>query len=236
MNKTLEDNLGKLGMLMIFGYLCYQQVVSFAISLRLREEIALWPLALLSQICGVIFLVFILYYTTVRLPPRDSAAGLMPRLAAVAGTFFMSLLVVLPPEPISPGLRVVSTLLMIVGTCLSIYCLNQLGRSFSMMASARELKTTGSYALVRHPLYAAELVLIVGVVLSHGTALAFGVGALWLLLQIRRAQYEESILRKTFPEYEAYAQRVPMLVPGFPLLTAKPAAAQAEAGPAERSA
>jgi protein-S-isoprenylcysteine O-methyltransferase Ste14 len=217
MNKMLEDRIGKIGMLVVFGYLCYQQVVSFVISVRLRDEIALWPLALLSQVCGVVFLAFILYYTAIRLPPRDSAAGLMPRLAAITGTFFMMLLVVLPPEQVGPGMRVISTLLVIVGTCLSIYCLNQLGRSFSIMASARALKTTGSYGLVRHPLYAAELVMIVGVVLSHGTLLAFGVGAFWLMLQIRRVQYEEAILRKTFPEYEAYAQRVPMLVPGLRL-------------------
>lgn len=217
MNKMLEDKIGKLGMLLVFGYLCYQQVASFVISIQMRDEIALWPLALLSQVCGVIFLAFILYYTAIRLPPRDSAAGLMPRLAAITGTFFMMVLVVLPPEPVGPALRLISTLLTILGTCLSIYCLNQLGRSFSMMASARALKTTGSYGLVRHPLYAAELVLIVGVVLSHGTLLALGVGAFWLLLQIRRVQYEEAVLRKTFPEYEVYAQRVPMLVPGLRL-------------------
>jgi protein-S-isoprenylcysteine O-methyltransferase Ste14 len=217
MNKTLEDNLGKLAMLLVFGYLCIQQIASFVISFDLRDKIALWPLALLSQLCGVVFLACVLYYTSVRLPPRDSAAGLMPRIAAITGTFFMMLLVVLPPEPISPALRVISTAIVIVGACLSIYCLNQLGRSFSMMASARELKTTGSYGLVRHPLYAAELILISGAVLAHGSPLAVGVGAIWLLLQIRRARYEESILRQTFPEYADYARRVPMLIPGLRL-------------------
>jgi protein-S-isoprenylcysteine O-methyltransferase Ste14 len=217
MNKTLEDKLGKLAMLLVFGYLCIQQVRAFIISFDLRDQIALWPLALMSQLCGVVFLVFVLYYTSVRLPPRDSAAGLMPRIAAIIGTFFMMIMVVLPPEPISPALRVISTVIIIVGACLSIYCLNQLGRSFSMMATARELKTKGSYGIVRHPLYAAEVVMLTGVVLAHGSPLAFGVGAVWLLLQIRRARYEESILRKTFAEYDAYAARVPMLIPGLRL-------------------
>jgi protein-S-isoprenylcysteine O-methyltransferase Ste14 len=217
MNKTLEDRLGKLAMLLVFGYFCVQQATSFVISFDLRDQIALWPLALLSQLCGVVFLAFVLYYTSVRLPPRDSAAGLMPRMAAIVGTFFMMLLVVLPPEPIGPTLRIISTVVIIVGACLSIYSLNQLGRSFSMMASARELKTKGSYGLVRHPLYAAEMVMIIGVVLAHGTSLAFVVGTIWVVLQIRRAQYEESILRKIFPEYDSYAQRVPMLIPGLRL-------------------
>ena len=217
MNKTLEDHLGKLAMLLIFGYLGFRQVLSFIISFDLRDKIALWPLALLSQLCGVLFVSLILYYTVTRLPPRDNAAGMMPRLVAVAGTFVMMLLIVLPPDQIGPTQRVISTAMIILGTCLSIWCLMQLGRSFSIMATSRELKTGGSYSVVRHPLYGAEVLMILGVVLAHGSALAYGVGLMWLLLQIRRAQYEESVLRQTFPEYEEYARRVPMLIPGLRL-------------------
>lgn len=216
-NKMLEDRLGKFAMLMIFGYLCLQQMLSFVISFELRDKITLWPLALLSQLCGVLFVALILYYTVTRLPPRDSAAGIMPRLVAVVGTFVMMLLVVLPPEPISQVQRIISTVMIILGTGLSIWCLSQLGRSFSIMATSRELKTKGSYAIVRHPLYGAEVLMIFGVILSHGTLLAFGVGLMWLLLQVRRAQYEEGVLRQTFPEYEDYARRVPMLIPGLHL-------------------
>ena len=43
------------------------------------------------------------------------------------------------------------------------------------------------------------------------------IGLIWLLLQIRRAQFEESVLRQTFREYEDYARRVPMLIPGVRL-------------------
>lgn len=217
MNKTLEDNLGKLAMLLIFGYLCFRQVIAFVISFELRDKIPFWPLALLSQLCSVLFVGLILYYTLTRLPPRESAAGIMPRLVAIVGTFVMMLLVVLPPEPIGPTQRVISTLLIILGASLSIWCLRQLGRSFSIMATSRELKTRGSYAIVRHPLYGAEVLMILGIILSHGSLLAFGVGFVWLLLQIRRAQYEESVLRQTFPEYEDYARRVPMLIPGLRL-------------------
>jgi protein-S-isoprenylcysteine O-methyltransferase Ste14 len=217
MNKTLEDNLGKLAMLLIFGYLCFRQVIAFVVSFELRDKISFWPLALLAQLCGVLFVGLILYYTLTRLPPRESAAGIMPRLVAIAGTFAMMLLVALPPEPIGPTQRVISTVLVILGTSLSIWCLRQLGRSFSIMATSRELKTGGSYAVVRHPLYGAEVLMILGVILSHGSLLAYGVGFVWLLLQIRRAQYEESVLRQTFPDYEDYARRVPMLIPGLRL-------------------
>jgi protein-S-isoprenylcysteine O-methyltransferase Ste14 len=215
MNKTLEDRLGKVAMILIFGYICVLQVQSFVISFRLREQIEFWPLALLSQLCGVVFIVLVLYFTLTRLPPRDTAEGAMPRIVAIAGTFAMMLLIVLPPEPISQVQRVMSTVLIILGTSLSAWCLYQLGKSFSIMAVSRELKTQGSYSVVRHPLYGAEVVMIGGSILSHGSPLAYGVGLMWLALQVRRAQYEESVLRQTFPEYEDYARRVPMLVPGL---------------------
>jgi protein-S-isoprenylcysteine O-methyltransferase Ste14 len=215
MNTALEDRIGKLAMLLIFGYLFLEQIQSFVISFAIREAIEYWPLALLSQLCGVIFMILILYFTVTRLPPRDTAEGIMPRLVAIAGTFAMMSLIVLPPEAIDPIQRVVSTLLVILGTALSAWCLYQLGRSFSIMAVSRELKTKGSYSIVRHPLYGAEVVMILGIILSHGSPLAYVVGFVWLLLQIRRAQFEESVLRKTFPEYADYARRVPMLIPGL---------------------
>lgn len=229
MKTMLEDRIGKLAMLLIFGYLCLQQVLSFMISFRIREAIDFWPLALLSQLCGVVFMAMVLYFTITRLPPRDTASGFMPRLAAIAGTYAMMLLVVLPPEAIGPVQRVVSTILIILGTTLSASCLFQLGKSFSIMAVSRELKTHGSYSIVRHPLYGAEVVMILGIILSHGSLLAFGVGAVWLLLQVRRAQFEESVLRKTFPEYADYARRVPMLIPGLHLRFLEKAEKQATA-------
>ncbi len=193
------------------------------------DQIPLWGLALTAQLVGTVFLVFILYFTLVRLPPRESASGIMPRLIAILGTYIMMTLVLLPPDPISAEMRVISTLMIIAGSLLSIACLLQLGKTFSIMATSRALKTTGAYGIVRHPLYGAEVLMILGVVLSHGSFLAFGVGALWLTLQIRRAQFEESVLRQSFPAYEAYAARVPMLIPG--LRVAAPEATPATPAP-----
>lgn len=215
--RTTEDKLGKLAMLIIFGYFSYRQILALLSVFVNRDHIPLWGLALCSQIVSMTFLAFILYYTITRLPPRESAAGIMPRVVAIVGTFIMTVLIVIPPEAIPAGMRIVSTLMVIVGSAMSIYCLRQLGQSFSIMATSRALKTHGSYSIVRHPLYAAEVLMIFGVVLGHGIALAFGLGVFWLILQVRRAQYEEVVLRQTFPEYEDYAARVPMLIPGLRL-------------------
>lgn len=215
MNKKLEDNLGKLAMLVVFGYMTIKQIMSIATIIVHRAEVPLWELKAASTIFSTIFLVLILYFTITRLPPRDSASGLEPRITAVVGTFVMALLIVLPPGTIGQELQLASTLLIIIGTVLSLYCIRQLGRSFSIMATARELVTEGPYKIIRHPLYGAEVVTILGVCIGHWSPAAAVLGLVWLALQIRRAQNEERILRECFPEYGDYARRVPMLLPGF---------------------
>lgn len=215
--RPLEDQLGKLAMLLIFGFLAWKQVGAIQALITYRDAIPLWGLALTSQLVSAAFLAVILYFTITRLPPRASAAGITPRIVAVTGTFIMSLLIVMPADAISAPMRAFSTVIIIAGSVLSIRCLIALGRSFSIMATSRALKTEGAYSIVRHPLYAAEVLMIVGVVLAHGTAFAFAVGGLWLVLQVRRAQYEEAVLRDSFPEYAEYARRVPMLIPGLRL-------------------
>ncbi|ESX46749.1 cobalt-zinc-cadmium resistance protein [Mesorhizobium sp. LSHC426A00] len=100
-----------------------------------------------------------------------------------------------------------------MGTVTSIFSLYWLGRSFSIMATARQLVASGPYSLVRHPLYVCEAVFVLGMILSHFSVLMVIVGAFQFLLQYRRARNEEAILRQTFPEYDEYARRVPMFIP-----------------------
>ncbi len=215
MNKKLEDSLGKLMMLCVFGYIAYKQTTSIVGIFLHRAEIPMWQLTLTSLIFSTLFLFMILYFTVTRLPPSNSASGIEPRITAIVGTFVMMLLIVLPAGKIGEEMRVISTILVVVGTILSIICIRQLGRSFSIMATARELVTDGPYKIIRHPLYGAEVITIVGVAIGHWSPWAALLGVVWLGLQIRRAQNEERVLRDCFPAYADYARRVPMLLPGF---------------------
>ncbi|MGH9670572.1 MAG: methyltransferase family protein [Terriglobales bacterium] len=79
---------------------------------------------------------------------------------------------------------------------------------------ATELATTGPYAYTRNPLYVGSLILAAG--------FAVGARSPWvvlLMLVMFVAVYlpvirsEEEYLRRTFPEFEEYAQRVPRLLP-----------------------
>lgn len=213
--RRFEDALGKAAMLLIFSLLGVAQLRSILLLLQFRDLVPLWGLALATQLVGAIYLAVILFYTVTRLPPRNSATGITPRLIAIAGAFLMSALIVMPAEAVSAEVRMASTVMVILGTATAVWCLHQLGRSFAIMATSRELKTQGAYAIVRHPLYAAQIILILGVVVGHGTGFALALGLVWLALQIRRAQYEEQVLSATFSDYADYARRVPMLIPGL---------------------
>ena len=75
------------------------------------------------------------------------------------------------------------------------------------------LVTTGVYGLVRHPLYASLVWLGVGWGLWHGSAAALvGTGVLAVFLDAK-SRREEAWLRRKFPGYGDYAQRVHRLLP-----------------------
>jgi protein-S-isoprenylcysteine O-methyltransferase Ste14 len=67
---------------------------------------------------------------------------------------------------------------------------------------------TGPYHYVRHPMYAAILVFVVGTSLLLGAWLGLLVGALFMIVLGRRATLEESALRAHLPGYAAYMVRV----------------------------
>ena len=72
---------------------------------------------------------------------------------------------VLPCRELSLTGEAISTRLLLGGNALAVLVLLQLGRSFSIMAEARQLVTAGVYRWVRHPLYLAEELAVIGIVL-----------------------------------------------------------------------
>ncbi|MFQ5564899.1 MAG: methyltransferase family protein [Paracoccaceae bacterium] len=159
------------------------------------------------------FLLLLAATTLVRLPAKNTAVGWEPRFSAIIGTFITLVLIVLPKGEISAEAKVLAAVIIICGSGLSIYCLYWLGRSFSVMAHARRLVTLGPYSVVRHPLYAAEMITLLGITIANFSVLATLVAATSIAFQFRRMANEERVLRATFPEYESYACAVPMIVP-----------------------
>jgi protein-S-isoprenylcysteine O-methyltransferase Ste14 len=75
---------------------------------------------------------------------------------------------------------------------------------------------TGPYAVVRHPFYAADPLILVGLSLWLQSCAAALCALVPITLMMTRLTLEERLLRDALPGYRAYAERVPhRLVPGL---------------------
>ena len=95
-----------------------------------------------------------------------------------------------------------------------------LGRLWSgriTLKPGHKVVDTGPYGLVRHPIYTGLILAALGTAAMRGTALAFAGLALVAFGFWIKARMEERFLRAELgaEAYDAYARRVPMLVPGL---------------------
>ncbi|KUM25680.1 sodium:proton antiporter [Mesorhizobium loti] len=208
-----EDFIGRIAIVIIMTILVIFTGATLVTQLQQSSHASL--LAVLTQTASTIFLGLQLLMTISRIPPKGTARGIGPRVASVGGAFVMLAAMLLTPAFDNEIAQILALCLIFGGTVGSIFCLYWLGRSFSIMATARRLVTTGPYSVVRHPLYVCEAGFVLGIVISHLSVTIIVIGVLQFILQYNRAKNEEAILRQTFPEYDEYARRVPMLVPRF---------------------
>ena len=176
------------------------------------EPITRWTY-LAAHASALAFMSLLVLTTLVRYRPVRSSDGIEPRLSALAGTFLGLALGLLPPADLAPAITLIAVGLSAVGGILSAYVLLSLGRSFSIMPQARKLVTTGPYAIVRHPLYCSEELMALGVMLLFFSPFAVLIAAVHWAFQLRRMVNEEKVLRAEFPEYEAYAEHTPRVIP-----------------------
>lgn len=98
--------------------------------------------------------------------------------------------------------------------------LKTLGKEWSLTArlvEGHQLATGGPYAYVRHPIYTGMLGMLVatGLAVTHWAAL-LGALLIFFVGTIIRVRSEEKLLRGAFGEqFEAYARRVPAILPGL---------------------
>ncbi len=174
-----------------------------------------YAVALAARLALLMFLCMLLYFHAMRSRPVSKAQGLEPRISALLGMTLSNLLLLLDRAPPSPLLDTASALLLLAGNYLCMAALLHLGRSVSIMAEARALVTSGPYGLVRHPLYLAEQIAVVGVFLQFLSWQAALVLLLHFAFQVRRMINEERVLSQSFNEYSRYAESTPRLIPGI---------------------
>ena len=90
---------------------------------------------------------------------------------------------------------------------LGALCLATLGRSFGILIALRKVQSGGIYRMVRHPMYAADILLRVGYLVSHLHWLTSVLFVLSSACYVYRAILEERFLSRT-PEYQDYMRTV----------------------------
>lgn len=74
--------------------------------------------------------------------------------------------------------------------------------------SGQKLIDTGLYGVVRHPMYAATVLMFLSMPLILGSAVSFVIFLAYPLILVRRIRNEEEVLSKGLGGYESYCQRV----------------------------
>ncbi|MEN8259714.1 MAG: methyltransferase [Pseudomonadota bacterium] len=150
----------------------------------------------------------------IRREPKAVSPHLFAWILAAAGT--IAPLLFRPVESVlSSTLFALGHGVQVLGAVMILVALLSLRRSFGIVPANRGIQAGGLYRLVRHPLYAAELLFFLGFVLAHPS---IGNIVLWVVelgLQFSRARVEESFLRED-PVYQWYLSRVRYrLIPGL---------------------
>ena len=210
--------------LMRLPILVYGTVIGWASLMGLAKYVdttdptlpnAVYGINIAMRVSSIAFLFLLAIMAVVRERARGKARGVEPRISALAGTFLVSAVALFPRRELSVGGEMAATTLILLGTALAVYALTQLGRSFSVMAEARQLVTSGVYGIVRHPLYVADEIAVIGLVIQFLSYQTLLLVAVHLGFQLRRMRNEEVILFSTFPEYGAYKKKTARLIPGI---------------------
>jgi protein-S-isoprenylcysteine O-methyltransferase Ste14 len=123
-----------------------------------------------------------------------------------------------PELDIPSALRWLGVALVLAGPAFSYWSAHTLGRHFDLdveVHGGHEIIDRGPYRIVRHPVYLGLAIHFIGACLATGNALLIA-GTLLITFPALylRASAEEQLLRESLgPAYNAYARRVPMLLP-----------------------
>ena len=190
----------------------YERLLELAAPLSAGGS-AVTIMTLMSELGAFSFAILVCVLAVMRLKPVKTAVGWAPLVSALGGAFVLTVVNNLPATALPMTLTVIAVVLLAIGNVGTVICLSHLGQSFSVLPQARRLVSSGPYALIRHPLYVAEGIATLGMVLLHFGWLSVAICLVQFALQFARIHYEEAILTAAFPEYVIYAERTPRFIP-----------------------
>jgi protein-S-isoprenylcysteine O-methyltransferase Ste14 len=117
----------------------------------------------------------------------------------------------------NPVLGVIGALLTVASTALLVWARLVLGAmwaSVPLVQEGHELRTTGPYGLVRHPIYTGFLGVVVGATLGFGFGVWVVITAAVVPWLLHRVRVEDGLMANEFgDQFLAYRRRVPALLP-----------------------
>jgi protein-S-isoprenylcysteine O-methyltransferase Ste14 len=137
----------------------------------------------------------------------------VPAMTALFGALFEAVL----RNPIFPAVTFgIGCGVLASGIILRLTALHQIGRGFSTQVERSDnqrLKNTGIYQLIRHPLYCATLLQVIGTGVLLHSLVAFIIFPLCVAGIIIRINKEEHFMSAEFPQYRGYMKKTWRLVP-----------------------
>jgi protein-S-isoprenylcysteine O-methyltransferase Ste14 len=120
--------------------------------------------------------------------------------------------------PLTPIVAGISLVLAIGGLAIAIWARNVLGANWSsnvIVKEGHELVRNGPYAYMRHPIYTAMLLMLLGYAGVHGTVIVFSGFATLTGVHWWKLRMEEAFMREEFGDaYVRYQREVKALIPG----------------------
>ena len=208
---TLSKKWSYERMMQLFGSMWFM-LLALCVAIKIGASLTdPWP-SLLSSFCLAIFYMLLAVLIMTRSPAKAQADGLPPRIAAFVGSYLpWTISYFGKTDQALPNL--LSTACVLIGMIMMLVTIRHLGRAFSLVPQARSVVQTGPYRWIKHPLYFAEEIVILGVVLQYLTPVTVLILVLHSGVQVSRILYEEDLLRRTCPEYSSYEASRWRLVP-----------------------
>ena len=174
-------------------------------------------MTVLARMCQWMFIALFAILPIFRLRPIAKSNGIFPRLAPLAAIVLSPMFLFLNRAPSNLAYNFISVAVSLVAGAMAVVTLSFLGRSFSIMPEARRLVIEGPYKMIRHPVYICEILIVFAMFVQYRSVAAATLVVLIAGVEVARAIYEEAVLARAFPEFEAYRRRTNFLVPSNPI-------------------
>jgi protein-S-isoprenylcysteine O-methyltransferase Ste14 len=115
--------------------------------------------------------------------------------------------------------RILGLVILVAATAFAVWARLALGAMWSAAPTVKQehqLRTSGPYAVTRHPIYTGLLAMLLGTGLLTGDARVLVAFPIFVVFVEIKLHLEERLMLAEFPdEYPRYRRQVPQLVPGL---------------------